>query len=101
MNEKWIEMVYDSLQGTLIAPIPGVENAFTPGSECQKLYADMLEAYARLCRRLGEVDEDGDVEVLINSLLRIQKVLCVKMYLYGACFGNAYNPKPDIELPEY
>lgn len=100
MEISFIEAVYDSLQGNLIEPIPGVKNAFESGSECQKLYADMLKAYARICGRLGKNDEDGDVEVIINALLRIQKILCMEMYSYGARFGNSYNPEPEFDLPE-
>ena len=40
----------------------------------------MLKAYARVCDRLGVVDEDEDVEVIIESLLSIQRILCMEMF---------------------
>ena len=88
MQEKMIEDVYWSLQGELIDPVAGVENVFAPGQECAEEYSRILDAYARLCRRLGREDDDEDVEVIINSLLRITKVLCFEMYRYGAKFEN-------------
>ena len=88
MLERMIEDVYWSLQGELIEPVPGVENAFAPGKECAEKYSQMLDAYARICQRLGREDDDADVEVIINSLLRITKVLCFEMYRYGAKFEN-------------
>lgn len=78
------EYVYYSLQGALCDPHPGVENAFAPGSICEKSYSDMLDAYGRLCARLGVQDEDKDVEVIINSLQTITEELCYRMFTYGA-----------------
>lgn len=46
-----------------------------------------MDAYSRICARLGQENEDTDVEIIINSLLSIQKELCFKMYEYGAKFG--------------
>ncbi len=74
------EMVYESLIGELIEPIEGIPNAFAPGSFCEKQYREMLDAYARICERLDVVDEDADVEIMIDSLLAIQRELCVKMF---------------------
>ena len=88
MNNIWIELVYDSLNGHLNEPLPQVENAFAVGSECERLYGEVLAAYGRLCERLGAGEEDEDVEMIINSLLEIQKRLCTAMYNYGALFGN-------------
>lgn len=88
MDESFIRDVYQSLLGNMIVPVPGVENAFAPGSICDRRYSDMLDAYARLCARLGVADEDEDVEMIINSLLSIQNELCMKMYEYGGKFGD-------------
>lgn len=89
MDSEFIENVYASLQGLLVedARIPGVENLFTPGSPCECWYQDMLDAYARLCHRLGSADEDKDVEIIITALLAIGKELSFRMYEYGAKFG--------------
>ena len=63
------ELVYESLTGELIVPIRDVPNTFAPGSLCEGKYQEMLDAYARLRDRLGVVDEDADVEIIIDSLL--------------------------------
>ena len=74
------ELVYESLLGELVDPIKYVPNAFEPGSFCEGKYQEMLDAYERLRDRLGIVDEDADVEVIIDSLLAIQRELCLKMF---------------------
>lgn len=74
------ELVYESLIGELIVPIRDVPNAFAPGSLCEGKYQEMLDAYARLRDRLGVEDEDEDIEIIIDSLLVIQRELCLKMF---------------------
>lgn len=88
MNQDFITNVYDSLQGLLVTPVPGVENAFEEGSVCDRSYSRMLEAYERLRRRLRVQNEDADVETIISSLQDITDELCRLMYEYGAKFGN-------------
>ena len=87
--------VYDTLNGSLIEEyrIPGVENAFEPGSYCEGLYADMLDAYARLSKRFGFIDEDYDIEIIINSLLDIGQYMSLKMFDYGLYFGSQQDNK--------
>ena len=51
-------------------------------------YAEILEAYQRICQRLGVGEEDGDVEIIINNFNVIMECLCRKMYDYG-CFLTA------------
>ena len=74
------ELVYESLIGELIYPIKDVPNAFEPGSYCETRYRQVLEAYERLRGRLGVTDEDPDVEIIIDSLLEIQRKLCMEMF---------------------
>ena len=74
------EFVYESLIGELVDPIKDVPNAFEPGSYCETRYRRVLEAYERLRGRLGVADEDPDVEIIIDSLLEIQRKLCMEMY---------------------
>ena len=74
------ELVYESLIGELIDPIKDVPNAFEPGSYCETRYRQVLEAYERLRGRLGVSDEDPDVEIIIDSLLEIQRKLCMEMF---------------------
>ena len=74
------ELVYESLIGELVDPIKDVPNAFEPGGYCETRYRQVLEAYERLRGRLGVADEDPDVEIIIDSLLEIQRKLCVEMF---------------------
>ena len=74
------EFVYESLIGELVVPIKGVPNAFEQGSFCEARYHEMLDAYERLRERLGVEDEDADVEQIIDSLLAIQRKLCLEMF---------------------
>lgn len=88
MSER-IENIYMTMSGQLVEEhcFPGVENAFARGEFCMIRYSQMLDAYQRLCKRLGTEDEDADVEVIIHSLMNIEKELCFRMYYYGAKFG--------------
>ena len=85
MNIQFADMIYDLLTGEC-DPGPNdpvVENMFAKGRACEELYNNVYEANLRLCERLG-VQEDADVELIINSLLRISKLLGRKMFHYGA-----------------
>lgn len=76
------EYIYESLQGTLLHPHPAVDNLFEAGMPCEKWYADMLDAYPRICARLGDDEEDEDVEIIITALQRIQKEIAFQMFRY-------------------
>lgn len=94
-RDYFVELVYDSMQGSLVVPLPQVENEFAPGSRCEVLYGDVLAAYGRLCQRLGQGEEDPDVEIIIDSFLQMQRILCMKMYEYGAQFGNGWENRHE------
>lgn len=68
--------------------MPGVEDAFSEGEYCMIRYHEAMDAYARLRERLGVVDEDEDVEIMISAFEDIQQKLCLRMYHYGARFGE-------------
>ena len=89
MNNEQIEAVYATLTGTLRKEfrVPGVENLFDEGSECMNCYCKMLAVYERLCDRLGVIDEDEDVEVIIHSLMTIEQNVSIKMFEYGMKFA--------------
>ena len=72
-------------------PYAGVENAFAEGSYCASCYHEISEAYERLRDRLGVVDEDEDVEIIIGAFENIQQELCCRMYSYGVQFGEYPN----------
>ena len=84
---------YDDIYLTLCGEVsgeyavPGIENAYIDGGQCDVLYSELSDAYQRLCDRLGVTDEDMDVEIIINNLLQIQYILCEKMFRYGQLLG--------------
>lgn len=86
--------IYDLICGNLeerFAPDSCLfPNEFVEGSFCAQSYNRMLEAYSRLCVRLGvEEWSDEDVEIIIDELMGIGKHLALKMYDYGARFDRA------------
>ncbi len=82
------DLVYLTLQGALIDPLPEVENLFEEGKPCEQWYSDVYDAYIRLCKRLGNDDDtDDDVEIIINSMFSIQSKIAHRMYHYGAIYG--------------
>ena len=82
--------VYDSLLGNLIPEyaLGWVENIFVPGNPCHDEYSCMLEAYQRICRRLGSGEEDADLEIIVNSLLSHGEILAKEMFRYGMVYGR-------------
>ena len=89
MAEKFVDIVYDLLNGTRLRQPgdPEVENLFAIGRECEQLYSQVYDANLRLCARLGN-EEDTDVETIVNSLLRICELTGKRMYRYGAEFSS-------------
>ena len=85
-----MDWIYETVTGinTLSRPMDGVENLFAPGSFCDRQYSRVLDAYGRLCDRLGVAEEDRDVEIIINSLMAIEHEIAYAMYEYGARFGT-------------
>ena len=89
--ERLAERVYETLSGLLEDAycVPGVHNAFGEGSTCALLYERVLESYERLCARLAVGEEDEDVELIIDSFLEMNKILCLNMFDYGVKFADA------------
>ena len=90
MEPETINNIYLTLIGELCDEyrMSGVENLFAAGSECDRLYAQIFESYARLRERLGSDDEDEDVEIIINSFMRIEKLVAIRMFEYGRKFSK-------------
>ncbi len=89
------ELVYDLVHGNLnleeisVPESSAVKSEFYEGSACSLAYGRMLEAYSRLCSRLGVPEwEDADVEAVIDALMDIEKHIALKMFDYGALFGK-------------
>ena len=91
MNNKKIEDIYYTLIGVMNEAycVPGVENLFAEGSECECAYREMFDAYTRLRLRLGTENEDADVETIINSLMKIEQLTAIKMFEYGTIFSKS------------
>ena len=90
MREKLAERVYETLSGLLEDAycVPGVQNAFAEGASCAVLYERVMQSYERLCERLAVGEEDMDVEIIIDSFLEMNKILCLKMFDYGVQFSD-------------
>ena len=90
MNILNAENVYETLTGSLCEEysIPDVENAYAPGLPCNKLYQQIYWANRRLCERLGQGEDDPDVELIINNFLEINRILCLEMYRYGKGYST-------------
>lgn len=90
MKNYSFEDVYYTLLGELTEDfaLPAIENAYTPGGECDQLYTQIHHACQNLCDRLGVGGEDADVELILGNFLSIQRILCEKMYHYGQLLGR-------------
>lgn len=89
MRDNHIDIVYDLVTGSRIPQVddPEVENLFAVGRECEQLYNEVYNANLRLCKQLN-VEEHADVEILVNSMLRICALVGKRMYRYGQELGH-------------
>lgn len=84
------EQIFEKMNGFLVEEIPPmpeqapIEDEFAEGKECCLLYEGVYQARKTLCERLGE-DEDADVEIIINNMEKISRLLAMKMFEYGKC----------------
>ena len=92
-DEEFKTKIYDLMNGSYnleeypVAESSVVKDEFAEGKYCEKLYSQMLEAYERVCRRLGLPDtEDKDVEIIISNLMSIGRYQSMKMFDYGVLF---------------
>ena len=88
MEEAIINWVYLPVTGQLVedARLPGVENAYAPGSLCSKCYDELYE----LLETRFDPDNDEDDRVLtdiLNDMSTIQKELAFRMFRLGMRFG--------------
>ena len=103
MSEDFARKVYNTLNGYYepALRIPGVENAFGTGELCLELYGQALDAYLRICERLGVGEDDADVEVIFNSFLEMSEILGLRMYHYGVIFGEELTTTPQAEIKDF
>ena len=74
MENEFKQLIYDLMNGSLdlennaIEESKYVEDEFSEGKVCQTAYAEILDAYQRICERLKVGEEDKDIEVYINFI---------------------------------
>ena len=78
------DVIYDSMCGFLAEEyaVADVDNAFVPGSYCDRQYARMREAYERICQRM-QVEEDRDLNIMVEAMEKIQRELCRRLFHYA------------------
>ena len=88
MTDELLDDIYFTLTGQLIpeAEIPGIENAFAEGEECDIILGDIYDARDALLERLGIVGEDRDLEIMVSGYERMLKMIGQKMFLLGMTF---------------
>ena len=81
-------LVYESLTGELLPEyaLDWVEDIFVPGHPCYEEYRLMREAYQRICTRLGNAEEDQDLEIMVNALLNHCRIIATEMFRYGRMY---------------
>lgn len=90
-TEEFKMLIFDLMNGSLdLTNNPPeesgyVEDEYAEGKTCQQAYSKILDAYWRVCERLGVGEEDDDLEVIMDNFNLITKCLCMKMYDY-CCF---------------
>lgn len=93
-DREFRQLVYDLMNGSLDlekAPVKErdyIKNEFAEGEYCSEKYREVYEANMRLCRRLGNLAEDSDVEIIITCLLEIQEYMCMKIFDYGWMYAR-------------
>lgn len=62
-----------------------IQNEFSEGSKCDKLYEEVYETKQRISQKLHKAgEEDADVELIINHMFDICRIVSTKMFEYGA-----------------
>ncbi len=85
------QQVYDLMTGTIVPSelheLEIIKNEFDSGSFCSTAYSQELQAYSRICQRLGQDEwDDPDVEIIISNFMSIGEYLSLKMFEYGVYF---------------
>ena len=84
MKTKLAQQIYDRVMGYEEQPLPDffVENLFADGTVCDELYGQIYDSKLRIYERLG-VDEDPDMELILDSLDRITRLVAQEMFHHG------------------
>lgn len=82
------EQIYERMAVQFTEPDPEIPCEFDEGKPCEELYGRVCDARLRLSERTGIGFEDRDVLEIIESLEEIGKICALKMYDYGARYGQ-------------
>ena len=90
MKEDRVQLVYEALIGLRPYSYDGeqIENLFETGKPCDQLYESVYAAKVALMERLGEDDEDEQLECIIQDLLEIGRIQAYAMFRYGQKLGR-------------
>ena len=90
MPVEEIEEILLAMQGESNYQLQGdrVPNIFAEGMPCEQLYEEVYNANRRLCERLGGLDEDKDVELIVFNLLKIADIQSIEMFRCGWKFAK-------------
>lgn len=87
------EWIYDAVNGQLAegedythAGIV-ITNEFKKGSECDRLYEEVCQLRKKLCARY-RTSQMEELEVIIDDMSEIARIVGLKMYDYGVMFGE-------------
>lgn len=62
-----------------------IQDEFFKDSECDRLYEEIYEAKQHISQKLHKSgEEDPDVELIINHMFDICRIISIKMFEYGA-----------------
>ena len=97
MTDTEIQEILLALQGQLVINPwkNSVPNIFAKGMPCSQLYEEVYDANCRLCKRLGDVDDDPDVELIINALLQIADIQACETFRCGMKFATESRNAED------
>ena len=88
------QLVYELMNGTWdLEALPVEESEFVKdeleqGQPCEQLYQQAYEAAKRICKRLEIEEDDEDILLIFNNLMKITKYFSLKMYDYGVMFSD-------------
>ena len=82
------EQIYERMTVRLVRSDPDIPCEFDEGKPCEALYGRVCDARLRLAERTGIGFEDRDLLEIIESLEEIGKLCALRMYDYGARYGQ-------------
>lgn len=82
------EQIYERMTIQFVTPDPKIPCEFDEGKPCDLLYEKVCKARERIADRTGIGFEDRDLLEIVEGMEEIGKLLAMKMYGYGAEYGE-------------